>query len=95
MNLQSRVIRIPLCTVHHWKQLSTLFGRHLAVNIRTVLPLLTRLNGSCTPPPPPPPPRPPLPPLSPDYFLSTTSSLFVFDLELQALLAMGVRCVRL
>lgn len=93
MNLQSRVIRIPLCTVHHWKQLYPfLANRHLAVNICTVLPLLetewikhpTTTTTTTL-----------LLPLSPDYSLSTTTSLFVFDLELQALLATGVQCLRL
>lgn len=50
MNLHSKVIRIPLCTVHHWKQLKLSANGHLEVNICVGLPLRreTEWVGHCT-----------------------------------------------
>lgn len=90
MVFQSTVIRIPLCTVHHWKLLlHFLIICHPTVNICTVLPLLKRLNGLSTPPQS----QPLL--LSVQTIPTPTPSLFVYDLEFLALLAMGVQCLRL
>lgn len=94
MNLQSRVIRIPICTAHHWKQL-TLFGQPSPCSENLYRPASIKETDWIEHPthPPPPPPLLLSLSLSSDYFLSATPSLFVFDLELLALLAMGVQCL--
>lgn len=79
-NLQSRLIRIPLCTVTPLEATLTRFfflaSRHHVVNICTILPLLSMDQAPPTPLPPPPPP-----PLCPVYHLR----LFVFDFDSQSI----------